>query len=64
MSEYLVGQVLKKIKEVYPLYYRLVLIVGPAGSGKTKILQEGVKSKFSTFQIQMVSYEFVREEAA
>jgi len=51
MSEYLVGQVLKKIKEVYPLYYRLVLIVGPAGSGKTKILQEGVKSKFSTFQI-------------
>jgi len=40
MSEYLVGQVLKKINEVYPLYYRLILIVGSAGSGKTKILQE------------------------
>jgi len=47
MSEYLVGQVLKKINEVYPLYYRLILIVGPAGSGKTKILQEVAESTSS-----------------
>ena len=47
MSEYLVDQVLKKINEVYPLYYRLILIVGPAGSGKTKILQEVAESTSS-----------------
>jgi len=35
-----VDQVLQKIDEVRELYYRLILLVGPAGSGKTSVLQE------------------------
>ena len=34
------GQVLRKIGEVCCLYHRLILMVGPAGSGKTSALQE------------------------
>ena len=40
MSEPLVDQVLQKIGEARELYYRLILLVGPAGSGKTRTLQE------------------------
>jgi hypothetical protein len=40
MSESLVDQVLQKISEAGELYYRLILVVGPACSGKTKTLQE------------------------
>lgn len=40
MAEPLVDQVLQKIDEVRELYYRLILLVGPAGSGKTSVLQE------------------------
>lgn len=39
MAELLVDKVLRKIGEARDLYYRLILIVGPAGSGKTKALQ-------------------------
>jgi hypothetical protein len=34
------GQVLRKIDEARELYHRLILMVGPAGSGKTEALQE------------------------
>lgn len=40
MAEPLADQVLRKIGEVCSLYHRLVLVVGPGGSGKTKALQE------------------------
>jgi ABC-type hemin transport system ATPase subunit len=40
MAEPLADQVLRKIGEARLLYHRLVLMVGPAGSGKTSALQE------------------------
>jgi len=40
MAELLADQVLRKIGEARKLYHRLILMVGPAGSGKTKALQE------------------------
>jgi hypothetical protein len=40
MSEPLADQVLQKISESGELYYRLILLVDPADSGKTKTLQE------------------------
>ncbi|GIW90638.1 MAG: ATPase AAA [Pirellulaceae bacterium] len=40
MAEPLADQVLRKISEARELYHRLILIVGPAGSGKTSALQE------------------------
>ena len=40
MAEPLADQVLQKIGEARELYYRLILLVGPAGSGKTRTLQE------------------------
>ncbi|WP_219975849.1 BREX-3 system P-loop-containing protein BrxF [Rubrobacter xylanophilus] len=36
----LADQVLQKIGEVCSLYHRLILMVGPAGSGKTAALEE------------------------
>lgn len=39
MSEPLVDQVMRKICEARELYHRLILVVGPAGSGKTSALQ-------------------------
>ncbi len=40
MAESLEGQVLQRISKAQELYHRLILIVGPTGSGKTKALQE------------------------
>jgi len=40
MAEPLADQVLRKIGEARELYHRLILMVGPAGSGKTSALQE------------------------
>ncbi|WP_205617550.1 BREX-3 system P-loop-containing protein BrxF [Pelomicrobium methylotrophicum] len=40
MAEPLADQVLRKIGEVCSLYHRLILMVGPAGSGKTSALQQ------------------------
>ena len=40
MSESLADQVLQKISEAGELYYRLILVVGPADSRKTKTLQQ------------------------
>ena len=40
MTEPLADKVLRKIGEARELYHRLVLIVGPAGSGKTSALQQ------------------------
>ncbi|SMC23770.1 hypothetical protein SAMN02746041_01841 [Desulfacinum hydrothermale DSM 13146] len=40
MAEPLADQVLRKIDEARELYHRLILMVGPAGSGKTTALQE------------------------
>ena len=39
MGESLADQVLRMIGEARQLYHRLILIVGPAGSGKTSALQ-------------------------
>ncbi len=40
MTQPVVDQVLRKIGEARELYHRLVLMVGPAGSGKTTALKE------------------------
>ncbi len=40
MAEPLSEQVIRKIGEAAPLYYRLILVVAPAGTGKTAALQE------------------------
>jgi len=40
MVEPLADQVLRKIDGARELYYRLILMVGPAGSGKTSALRE------------------------
>jgi len=40
MAKSLADQVLRKMGEARELYHRLILVVGPAGSGKTKALQE------------------------
>jgi|Deesub1362B_J571_1020462.scaffolds.fasta_scaffold02841_3 hypothetical protein len=40
MAEPLADQVLRKIGEARELYHRLILLVGPAGSGKTSALRE------------------------
>jgi len=40
MAEPLADQILRKIGEARELYHRLILIVGPAGSGKTSALQK------------------------
>ncbi len=40
MAEPLADRVLRKIVEARELYHRLILIVGPMGSGKTQALQE------------------------
>lgn len=40
MAEPLADQVLRKIGEARELYHRLILMVGPARSGKTEALQE------------------------
>lgn len=39
MVEPLVDQILRKIDEAQWLYHRLVLVVGPTGSGKTRVLR-------------------------
>lgn len=43
----LADRVLRKIGEARELYHRLVLIVGPAGSGKTSALQEVSASTYA-----------------
>jgi ABC-type hemin transport system ATPase subunit len=44
MAEPLVDQVRRKIEEASVLYHRLVLLVAPAGSGKTTVLREACES--------------------
>ena len=41
MAESLADQVIRKIKQVDELYYRLILVVAPAGAGKTGRRMEG-----------------------
>jgi len=40
MAEPLADQIKRKLKNIGELYYRLVLVVGPAGTGKTAALQD------------------------
>ncbi len=40
MAEPLEGRILQKIGEAHELYHRLILVVGPAGSGKTSALRK------------------------
>ena len=40
MAEPLSDQVVRKIKQADELYHRLILIVAPAGAGKTRALQD------------------------
>ena len=40
MAEPLADQVVRKIKQVDELYHRLMLVVAPAGAGKTTALQD------------------------
>ena len=43
MAEHLVEQVIEKLRYAKDLYYRLILVVGAAGRGKTVALQELAK---------------------
>jgi len=36
-------EIIDKVKQAHELYHRLVLVVGPFGSGKTSLLQEVLK---------------------
>lgn len=40
MGELLTQEITEKIREAENLYYRLVLVVGPSGAGKTNALQD------------------------
>ena len=40
MAEPLADQILRKVKYAADLYYRLILVVGPSGAGKTAALQD------------------------
>jgi len=40
MAKPLADRVMRKIGEARELYHRLIVMVGPAGSGKTRALQE------------------------
>ena len=40
MHEAFAERILRKIKEAQELYHRLILVAGPAGSGKTEALHE------------------------
>jgi len=40
MAEPLADQIKRKLKAIGELYYRLVLVVGPAGAGKTAALRD------------------------
>ena len=40
MAGSIADQILEKINQVRELYYRLILVVGPEGSGKTSALQK------------------------
>ena len=40
MSDPLVNQIIQRIKQAAELYYRLLLVVAPAGAGKTTVLRK------------------------
>ena len=40
MAEPLVDQILRKVEQAATLYYRLLLVVAPAGAGKTIALKD------------------------
>lgn len=40
MAEPLADQVVRKIKQADELYHRLMLVVAPAGAGKTVMLED------------------------
>lgn len=40
MGGFTANKIIQRVNEARLLYYRLILIVGPVGSGKTKALQE------------------------
>lgn len=40
MAESLVDQIMRKVEQTAELYHRLLLVVAPAGAGKTSALQE------------------------
>jgi len=40
MAETLVDQIMKKVKQASELYHRLILVVAPAGAGKTTALRD------------------------
>ena len=40
MAEQLADQVMRKVKQAVELYHRLMLVVAPAGAGKTTALQD------------------------
>ena len=48
MAERLAGQVLRKISEARELYYYLILVVGPAGSGKSNDVNTVVDKRAAT----------------
>lgn len=52
MADPLADQVLQKIKQAPELYHKLVLIIGPAGTGKTTALQD-VKERIDSSLINV-----------
>ena len=52
MAELLSDQIICKIKDASDLYHRLILVVAPAGTGKTKALRD-VEKRISTCLINV-----------
>ena len=52
MAESLSDQIICKIKDASDLYHRLILVVAPAGTGKTKVLRD-VEKRISTCLINV-----------
>ena len=54
MAESLADQIIRKIEYAAELYHRLVLVVGPAGSGKTAALQDvGIRRCTSPINVSL-----------
>ena len=58
MAEQMVEELIDKLKQVATLYYRLVLLVGPADSGKTECLVEASRQQ----KLPMVTSTAVKQD--
>ena len=53
-------QIIRRIDQAVELYHRLILVVAPAGAGKTAALQDVAKAKHTGFRYINVNLELSR----